>query len=166
MGARLVLTLGGRGGLCAPLKAKHPGESSDMRPIKWGLAVALCAAVLAPVAVISAPKAAAPVSEAQRKQGMAEAPAAMQATGVGCQVSDARFIGKSADPKTKTETNYYEVACAQSMGYVVQAPKGGTATVFSCIELAPAPGAAVKEGSLTCVLPGNSDPKAQPAPLL
>jgi hypothetical protein len=46
------------------------------------------------------------------------------------------------------------------MGYVVQAPKGGTPSVFSCVELAPAPGQPVKEGALTCVLPGNSDPKA------
>ena len=137
-----------------------------MRPIKWGLAVALCAAVLAPVAVISAPKAAAPVSDAQRKQGMAEAPAVVQAAGVSCQVSDARFVGKANDPKTKTETDYYEVACGQGMGYVLQAPKDGTPSLFSCIELAPVPGQPAKEGALTCVLPGNSDPKAQLAPLL
>jgi hypothetical protein len=43
-----------------------------MRPIGLGLAAALLVAVLAPVAVMSAPKAAAPaVSDAQRKQGMA-----------------------------------------------------------------------------------------------
>ena len=137
-----------------------------MRPIRWGLAVALCAALLAPAAVISAPKAAAPVSDAQRKQGMAEAPPVVQAAGVGCQVSDARFVGKASDPKTKTETNYYEVACGQSMGYVLQAPKGGQPSAFSCIELAPIPGQPVKEGALTCALPGNSDPKAQLAPLL
>ena len=97
-----------------------------MRPIGWGLAAALFAAVLAPVAVFSAPKALAPVSDAQRKQGMAEAPAVAQSAGLSCQVSDARFIGKGADPKTKTENSYYEVACGQGMGYVLQAPKGGT----------------------------------------
>jgi len=53
-----------------------------MRPIEWGLAAALFAAVLAPVAVISAPKALAPVSDAQRKQGMAEAPPLAQAAGL------------------------------------------------------------------------------------
>jgi hypothetical protein len=137
-----------------------------MRPIRWGLAVALCAAVLAPAAVISAPKGAAPVSEAQRKQGMAEAPAVVQAAGVGCQVSDARFVGKATDPKAKTETSYYEVACGQNMGYVLQAPKGGQASAFSCVELLPTPGQPAKEGALTCTLPGNSDPKAQLAPLL
>ena len=137
-----------------------------MRPIGWGLAVALFAAVLAPVAVISAPKASAPVSEAQRKQGMAEAPAVVQAAGLGCQVSDARFVGKSNDPKTKAATSYYEVACGQNMGYILQQPVGGTPAVFSCIEVAPPAGQAPKEGALTCVLPGNSDPKAQLGPML
>jgi hypothetical protein len=138
----------------------------EMRPIGWGLAAALCAAILAPVAVMSAPKGPAPVSDAQRKQGMAEAPAVVQGAGVGCQVSDARFIGKGTDPKAKTETSYYEVACGQSMGYVLQQPKGGQASAFSCIELAPQPGEPPKEGALSCVLPGNSDPKAQLAPVL
>ena len=50
-----------------------------MRRIGWGLTAALFVAVLAPVAVFSAPKGAAPVSESQRKQGMAEAPAVAQA---------------------------------------------------------------------------------------
>jgi hypothetical protein len=137
-----------------------------MRPIRWGLAAALCAAVLAPAAVISAPKALAPVSDAQRKQGMAEAPAAVQSAGLSCQVSDARFIGKATDAKTKTETSYYEVACGQSMGYVIQAPKGGQAMAFSCIEMMTQPGQPAKEGALSCVLPGNSDPKAHLAPML
>jgi hypothetical protein len=137
-----------------------------MRSIRWGLAAALFAAVLAPAAVISAPKGTAPVSDAQRKQGMAEAPAAVQAAGIGCQVSDARFIGKSTDPKTKTETSYYEVACGQSMGFILQAPKGGQPTAFSCIEMMQAPGQPAKEGALNCALPGNSDPKAQLAPML
>ena len=137
-----------------------------MRPIGWGLAAALFAAVLAPVAVISAPRGLAPVSDAQRKQGMSEAPPVVQAAGLGCQISDARFVGKGNDPKTKTETSYYEVACGQGMGYVVQAPKGGTPSAFSCIELAPKPGETPKADALSCVLPGNSDPKAQLAPML
>lgn len=137
-----------------------------MRPIKWGLAAALCAAVLAPVAVSSAPKGSAPVSEAQRKQGMSEAPAAVQSAGLSCQVSDARFIGKASDAKTKTETSYYEVACGPNMGYILQAPKDAPATAFSCVEMMTAPGQPAKEGALSCVLPGNSDPKAQLAPLL
>lgn len=137
-----------------------------MRPIGWGLAVALFAAVLAPVAVMSAPKAAAPaVSPEQHKQGMAEAPAIVQAAGLPCQVSDARFIGKQEDKKAKTSTSFYEVACGQSMGFILQAPQGGAPTAFTCIE-ADTPPEAGKPASLPCVLAGNSDPKAQLTPLL
>jgi len=137
-----------------------------MRRIGWGLTAALFVAVLAPVAVFSAPKGAAPVSESQRKQGMAEAPAVAQAAGLGCQVSDARFIGKANDPKTKAAASYYEVACGSNEGYILQSTVGAAPSVFSCIEVAPPPGQAPKEGSLSCVLPGNSDPKAQLAPML
>jgi hypothetical protein len=137
-----------------------------MRPIGWGLAVALFAAVLAPVAVMSAPKAAAPaVSPEQKKQGMADAPALVQAAGLPCQVSDARFIGKQEDKKAKTSTTFYEVACGQSMGFILQAPQGGTTTAFTCIE-ADTPTPDGKAPSLPCILAGNSDPKAQLAPLL
>jgi hypothetical protein len=131
-----------------------------MKPIGWGLAIALSAAVLAPVAVLSAPRGTASVSDSQRKQGMAEAPAAVQAAGLSCQVSDARFIGKSSS------NSFYEVACGQSMGYVLQTSTKGPPQAFSCIELLPTPGQPVKEGALSCVLPGNSDPKAQLTPLL
>lgn len=137
-----------------------------MKPIGWGLAAALFAAVLAPVAVISAPKPEAAVSADQRKQGMAEAPAVAQAAGLSCQVSDARFIGKMADPKTKVTKSFYEVACGQGMGYVMQSQTGGAPVAFSCVEVAPPPGQEAKPGSLTCVLPGNADPKAQLAPAL
>jgi hypothetical protein len=136
-----------------------------MRPIGWGLAVALFAAVLAPVAVISAPKAPPAVSDAQRKQGMAEAPALAQAAGLPCQVSDARFIGKQEDKKAKTSVSYYELACGSSMGYIMQAPAGGTPTAFTCIE-ADTPAEAGKPPALPCILPANLDPKAQLAPVL
>jgi hypothetical protein len=122
--------------------------------------------MLAPAVVISAPKSAAPVSDAQRKQGMAEAPAVVQAAGLNCQVSDARFIGKSKDPKTKAETSFYEVACGSNMGFVLQAVTDAPPAAFSCIEMAPTAGQPAKEGSISCVLPGNADPKAQLAPLL
>ena len=133
-----------------------------MRPYRWGLVAALCAVVLAPAAVISAPK----VTEAQRKQGMAEAPAVVQAAGLGCQVTDARFVGAAQDPKTKKPSKYYEVACNQGMGYVLQSAEGVAPSVFSCIEMAPPAGQSAKEGAIVCSLPGNADPKAQLAPLL
>ena len=136
-----------------------------MRPIGWGLAAVLFAAALAPVAVFSAPKRDA-VSESSRKQGMAEAPAVVQGMGLGCQVSDARFIGQAPDPKTKAKTSYYEVACGQGMGYVLAAPAGGTPSAFSCLEIAPPAGEKPKEGALSCELSANADPKAGLGPLL
>jgi hypothetical protein len=140
-------------------------EQFDMRPIGWGLAAALFVAALAPVAVFSATRGA-EVSKEQREQGMKEAPAAAQSAGLTCQVSDARFIGKASDPKTRVATSYYEVACSQGMGYVLSAPAGSAASAFSCLELAPPPGQAPKQGSLTCGLPANADPKAALGPML
>lgn len=137
-----------------------------MRPIGLGLIAALFVAALAPAAVMSAPKAPPPaVSEAQRKQGMADAPALAQAVGLGCQVSDARFIGKQEDKKAKTSTSYYEIACGGGLGFIMQAPLGGTPTAFSCIE-ADTPQPDGKPASLPCILPGNADPKAALAPML
>lgn len=140
-----------------------------MRPIGLGLAAALLVAVLAPVAVMSAPKAAAPaVSEAQRKQGMAEAPPLVTAAALPCQVSDARFVGKTPEDKKKgaPAQSYYEVACAAgSMGYVLQATVGATPTAFTCVE-ANTPPEAGKPPALPCLLPGNADPKASLAAAL
>ncbi|HEX3701317.1 MAG TPA: hypothetical protein VHV27_11660 [Phenylobacterium sp.] len=140
-----------------------------MRPQVFGLAAALLIAALAPVAVMSAPKAAAPaVTEAQRKQGMAEAPAIVQAAGLPCQVSDARFVGKTSEDKKKgtPAQSYYEVACgAGNMGYVLQAAAGGPTTAFSCVEADTSPDPA-KPPSLPCILPANSDPKAALEPLM
>src|SRR5262249_34967979 len=52
-----------------------------------------------------------------------------------------------------------------AMGFVLQAPAGGAATAFSCIEAdtPPAPG---QPPSAPCMLPGNSDPKALLAPMM
>ncbi|MDE2488387.1 MAG: hypothetical protein KGO51_13425 [Alphaproteobacteria bacterium] len=140
-----------------------------MRPKVLRLAAALLIAALAPAAVLSAaPKEAPKVSEAQRKQGMAEAPAIVQAAGIPCQVSDARFVGKTAeDKKTKKPAmSYYEVACgAGNMGFVLQAAQGGPTTAFSCLE-ADTPQEAGKPPALPCILPGNADPKATLAPLM
>jgi hypothetical protein len=139
-----------------------------MRPNILGLAVALLVAAMAPAAVISAPKEAPKVTEAQRKQGMAEAPAVAQAAGLPCQVSDARFVGKVPEDKKKgtPAQSFYEVACAPgTMGYVVQASVGAPATAFSCVEANTSPDPA-KPPSLPCLLPGNADPKAALAPLL
>jgi hypothetical protein len=140
-----------------------------MRPKVLRLAAALLVAALAPAAVLSAaPKDAPKVTDAQRKQGMAEAPAIVQAAGLPCQVSDARFVGKTPEDKKagKPAMSYYEVACgAGNMGYVLQAAAGAPTTAFSCIE-ADTPQEAGKPPALPCVLPANADPKATLAPLL
>lgn len=133
-----------------------------MRPKVLGLAAALLVAALAPATVISAPKDAPKVSAAERKQGMAEAPALVQAAGLNCQVSDARFVGKTAEDKKagKPAMSFYEVACQPGqMGYVLQAAMGGAPEAYSCIE-ADTPTDPGKPPPLPCLLPGNSDPKA------
>lgn len=131
-------------------------------PKAIGLAAALAALILVPAAAVSQGKKAAEVSAAARKSGMAEAPAIVQAAGLPCQVSDARKIGE--DKKSKTA--YYEVACgAGTMGYVLQAPAGGTPTVFTCIEANTPPGPD-QQPSAPCLLAGNADPKSVLTPIL
>lgn len=133
-----------------------------MRSKGFGLMLALIVAALAPAAVYSAPKEAPKVSEAQRKQGMAQAPAIIQSAGLNCQVSDARFVGQApADKKAGTPArSFYEVACQPgSMGYILQAAEGGPTLAYSCIE-ADTPQEAGKPPALPCILPGNADPKA------
>lgn len=135
-----------------------------MRSLGIGLAAVLAVVAFAPAAV-SQGKKAPEITEKQRTQGMAEAPALARAAGVACTVSDARFIGKVSDKKAKTATNYYEVDCDQGLGFIVQAAEGGQATVFSCIE-ANTPQPDGKPPSLPCMLPGNADPKSDLAPLI
>lgn len=139
-----------------------------MRPLGLGLIAALVVAVtgvgmLSPATVMSATKPATPaVSPEQRKQGMAEAPAAIAAAGVPCQLSDARFVGKVPEDKKagKGATSYYEVACGTgAMGYVISTTVGGAPTSFTCIE-ADTTQAGGKAPALPCILPGNADPKA------
>jgi hypothetical protein len=130
------------------------------------LAAALVAAVLVPAAALSqGKKGGGEITEAQRKQGMAEAPAVVQSLGLACNVADARFIGKQEDKKAKTSTSFYEVACQQGMGFVLQASTGGTPVAFTCIE-ANTPAEGAKEASLPCMLPANSDPKSALTPML
>jgi hypothetical protein len=131
-----------------------------------GLVVALIAAALLPGAAMAQKKPAA-INEADRKAGMAEAPAAAQSAGLSCQVSDARKIGQTkGDKKAGTpDTNFYEVACGTGMGFVLSAPVGAAATPINCLE-ANRPGPDGKEASIACKLPANADPKAALAPVL
>jgi hypothetical protein len=132
-----------------------------MRPIGLGLVAALFVAVLAPVGVMSAPKAAPAVSEAQRKAGMADAPALVAAAGVSCQVTDARLIGKAPEDKKKgtPATSLYEVACGSGMGFLLQSTGAAAPTAFSCLE-ANYPAEVGSKPPNPCMLPANLDPKA------
>ncbi len=136
-----------------------------MRPIRIGLIAALLVAIAAPAAVMSAAKKPPAIDAKARAQGMAEAPAAAQQMGLNCQVSDARFIGKSENRKAKTSQTFYEVDCASGPGFLLQVGAGGDKSgAFSCIEAnTPVDG---KAPTTSCILPGNADPKADLAPLM
>jgi len=132
-----------------------------MRPI--GLtaivmsALFLASATMSPV--LAATKVAAPaVTKEQRDKGKAAAPGLVSAGGLDCQVSDARLIGESKDAKTKKSSTFYELACANNEGVIVDQVSDGPPQVFTCEETA-APTADGKPNSLMCILPGNTDPK-------
>ena len=135
-----------------------------MRAIGIGLAAALAVAALATGVMSAAPVKKDAVTDAQRKQGMAEAPAIAQAAGIDCKVTDARFVGKNTDPKTKASTSYYEIDCDQGEGFILAASVGVKTTAFTCAEANFPPDG--KPQGLTCALPGNADPKADMMPLL
>ncbi|HJV43424.1 hypothetical protein [Caulobacter sp.] len=133
-----------------------------MRPFAIGLTAALAVAILVPAAVISAPKEqkGKPAIDAKaRETGMKEAPALIQASGAGCTVSDARFIGE----EKKAGSKYYEVACNEGMGFAVIGKKDAAPQLYSCLESSQ-PGPDGKVGGLACILPGNENPGAGLAP--
>lgn len=135
-----------------------------MRPFAIGLTAALALAILTPAAVISAQKEekGKPTVDAKaREAGMKEAPAIIQASGAGCTVSDARFIGEDK----KAGSKYYEVACSEGMGFAMIAKKDVAPQVYTCLESSQ-PGPDGKVGGLACVLPGNANPGAGLAPFV
>jgi hypothetical protein len=136
-----------------------------MKRLVLGLATAGLTLVLGTAVAVSASKKEEAALAAARTQGMAEAPAVAQAAGIACQVTDARFVGKMADPKTKAVTNFYEIDCDRGVGFVLQAPAGVKPTAFSCVE-ANSTQPDGKPPSLPCKLPGNANPMADLAPLL
>lgn len=130
-----------------------------MKRFAIGLSAALAVAILIPAAVISAPKEEkgkpAAVDAKAREAGMKDAPALIQATGAGCTVSDARFIGEDK----KAGSKYYEVACNEGMGFALIAKKDVAPQVYTCLESGQ-PGPDGKPGALACILPGNANPGA------
>jgi hypothetical protein len=136
-----------------------------MRPFAIGLTAALALAILTPAAVISAQKeekGKPPAVDAKaREAGMKEAPAIIQASGAGCTVSDARFIGEDK----KAGARYYEVACNEGMGFALIAKKDVAPQVFTCLESSQTQPDG-KKGGLACLLPGNADQNAALAPFV
>jgi len=136
-----------------------------MKRFAIGLTAALAVAVLIPAAVISAPKEEkgkpAAVDAKAREAGMKEAPAIVQASGAGCTVSDARFIGEDK----KAGSKYYEVACNEGMGFALISKKDAGPQVYTCLESSQ-PGPDGKVGGLACILPGNANPGAGLAPFV
>ena len=109
----------------------------------------------APVAAFAADKPG-PFSKDQISRGQKEAPAAVQAAGVPCTITDAAFMTEGTtknpdDPKAKeVKVKNYEVACQEGMGYVVQSYEGLPPKIYDCVSLAE---------SQSCRLPENVDPK-------
>ena len=136
-----------------------------MRPFAIGLSAALAVALLAPVAVISAPKAAKdkpPAVDAKsRDAGMKEAPALIATIGLSCTLADARKIGEDK----KTSSSYYEVACSDGMGYALAKDKDGAGKAYTCLESTTTE-ADGKPSGLSCILPANANPKAAFVPFL
>jgi len=135
-----------------------------MRSLIVGLFAALLAVAVLPAAAFAADASAKPakLDPDAIKKGMAAAPDVITGAALDCKLANARLLGKSVDPKTKAESTYYELACANAEGFVVGAPsKAGTAPylVYTCLE-------AASNKSATCVLPENADPKAGLAPLV
>jgi hypothetical protein len=136
-----------------------------MRFIGIGLAAALSLAVMAPAAVMSAPKKPAAADGLDPKAlaaGMAAVPALLTQSGVGCTLDQARLIGEDK----KSGQSYYEFSCSVGVGGVIVGKKDGTAPAYyNCLETNK-PQADGKPSSLFCKLPGNADPKAQLAPFV
>ncbi len=113
-------------------------------------ALAIGAAPLAAHAQDTGPQ----VTKQTRAQGMKEGPAAIQAAGVPCTVTDAYFLGDSdqKDAAGKAfKAKLYEVACKEGLGYVVIVG-GEKNKAYDCLAMA-------GQKALSCKLPANADPK-------
>jgi len=129
-----------------------------------GIAIAATLAALtfaAPMAAFAADKAT-PYTKDQLAQGKKEAPAALQASGATCTLTDAAFIGQGTakdENKKDVKQSVYEVSCQEGLGYALVAPVGATPKAFDCVSL-------IGNASLSCKLPGNADPKKGLQPLV
>ena len=144
-----------------------------MRLIAIGLAAALLAVGLSPVAASAADKPAKPTADSKNHdQGMTEAPPLVQQSSIPCTMNDARFIGQGKSKNTATgkeeDSKYYEVACQEGLGYIIISPVAGTPIGYDCLMMSTnKPKAGEKEtGQVYCKLPGNTDPLKSFQPIL
>jgi hypothetical protein len=104
-----------------------------------------------------------------RARGATEAPAALQAAGVRCTVTDAAFVGTMRDAAGATRLSY-EAACSEGLGFVVQLGQAGAATqAYDCLVLGAAADAAQargQAGAVRCQLPANTPPAKGLQPLV
>jgi hypothetical protein len=141
-----------------------------MRPYGLGLVAALVLAIASPA--LAAKPAAEAIPPAARKAGMEKAPAIVAKAGLGCTLTDARFVGQSDSKKdgTKVTTAFFEVACSEGLGYIIQTMSdGSTPLTFDCVatsaDVVGADGKS-KKNSLACILPGNAAPEAGLQPMV
>ncbi len=133
---------------------------------RFGLALAALFAALAFAAPLTASAAdkPEPYSKDQISRGMKEAPGMLQTAAVPCTVTNAAFIGEGEgkpadDPKGKSvKVTSYEVACQQSLGYIIQNFAGVGPKAYDCLALAASKSA--------CRLPENADPKTGLTPII
>ncbi len=128
---------------------------------RLGIVIAAIAALAMgaqPIAALAQSAKPPPITAKQREQGKAEAPAAIQAAKITCNVADAYLVQSGQDAKTKAKSATYEVACQEGPGYVLQT-SGDTAQAFDCLALETAAKQNPK-GAYTCRLDANLDTKA------
>jgi len=132
---------------------------------RLGIVIAACAAMLAGQAMAAAkPAAPPPIDKKARDQGMKEAPAAITAAKLACTMKDAYFVNAATDAKTKVKITYYEVACNEGMGYLVETSTAASRS-FDCLSVN-YQAAQDPKGGLTCRLPDNANPTAALIPIL
>lgn len=118
----------------------------------------------------AAPAAAAPAPNPQANldKGMQMAPAMITAAKISCTPTAANYLfsGEATIGEKKTQADFVEVACADSLGYVLAAAKDGTGTMaFDCL-FTDGPGADGKPQALKCSLPANANPAKSMQPAL
>jgi hypothetical protein len=133
-----------------------------------GILIAACAALISGQALAAKAPNLPPIEKKQREQGMKEAPAAISAAKIACTLKDSYFVNSATDAKTKAKINYYEVACNEGMGYLLESQPTAT-KAFDCISVnyqADEQAAKGDNNGLRCRLPDNANPNNGLVPIL